>query len=236
MNYSTDLSIITWLEIDEERIYNSPQRRVADVLPDIFSAYTALLPAVGIIEGFPFEQINICKSTIAQINTNASIWKQYGVFSAHQTPDYKLTKFSDLAVQFGVTYDANVIKRLEWGTQGFAVKWEQTASNLLLLLRELAQCATLNLYVVDYYRYEAIEVLPSSDQVVYSVTIEEFISLLSATSFDTTLYLFPDDRSWCLINVEDGDYPILGTSRELGEALGSKSSIEMFPLSPESNV
>lgn len=236
MIYDTDLSVINWLEIDEERICKGSGLQVSEVLPGMFSVCIALLPAVTIIEGFPFEQIDLHNSSIAQLNTNAAIWKHYGVLSAHQTPVYTPVLFRDLAMKFDLPYDAHLLKRLEWRKQGFAIEWAQTASNLSSMLRALSQNALLRLYVIDYYRWSVLDQLPSPEQVVYSVTVEEFIGFLKSTSFDATLYLFPEDRSWCLTNVEDGSFPMLGINQELKAIIALQSGIEMLLLEPETEI
>lgn len=236
MIYDTDLSVINWLNVDEKRIYKGSGLQVSDVLPDIFSAGVALLPAVNIIEGFPFEQIDLHDSSIAQLNFNAAIWKHYGVLSAHQTPVYTPTLFRNLAMKFDLPYDAHLLKRLEWRKQGFAIEWAQTASNLSSMLRALCQNALLRLYVVDYYRWGIVDKLPSPEQVVYFVTVEEFIGFLESTSFDATFYLFPEDRSWCLINVENGSFLMFGTNQELKISIAIQSGIEILYLNPETEL
>ncbi|RPD44571.1 hypothetical protein DNI29_20785 [Hymenobacter sediminis] len=236
MDYSTDLSVVDWLQINEERIYGNRFLQVTDLLPNLFATYTALLPSVGIIEGFPFEQVNLKNPSIAQLNKNAAIWAEYGIYNAQYTPTYTPTCFSDLATQFNLPYNNTLLARLEWQKRGFAIQWEQTASNLMNLLKAVAPDSQLLLYVVDYYRWAAIDELPSADQVVYSITIAEYIEFITAASFDATCYLFPEDTSWCLVNVEDRSFPILGADWASSEAISSQSYIEKLPLSPETQV
>jgi hypothetical protein len=237
MKYSTDLSTIDWLKPTLNTLRGAPISKVKDALPDIFAAYIALLPAVGIIEGFPFVEINLQDSSIAQLNKNAAIWERYGTHTIHRTPNYTLTKFKDLADQFNIPYDLSVIRQLEWGKRGFASQPERTASKLAALLETLSTDAQLLLYIQDYWRWEAVyQLLPCADEVIYHVSIKEFIAFMEQSFFDATLYLFPPDLSWCLFNVEDGLCPVIGVSAEVGAAITVEPSLETFQLTWESEL
>ncbi|HEX8428054.1 hypothetical protein [Hymenobacter sp.] len=237
MKYTTDLSAINWLKPAFNTVGSGPVLKVSDMIPNIFASYTALLPAVGIIEGFPFDEINLQDSSITQLNKNAAIWEQYGTHSIHRVPNYTLTKFKDLADRFTIPYDLSMVKRLEWGKGGFANQNEFTAIKLTALLETLAIDNQLLLYIEDYWRWEAVyQLLPSAEEVVYYVTIKEFIAFMEQSFFDATLYLFPPDLSWCLFNVEDGFCPIIGTSEEVGAAIRSESSLETLQTTWESEL
>lgn len=56
------------------------------------------------------------------------------------------------------------------------------------------------------------QALPTEAEVLYRVTADEFVAFLQRTMFDATAYLFPDDRSWCFVNFEDGLAPVIGLS------------------------
>jgi hypothetical protein len=230
MDYSEAELIVEWLQASKENIENE-EFRVGNLLPATFTNYTALLPAVGIIDGFPFDQIHLHNPSIAQLNHNAYIWRQYGIYTVHATPTYQPTRFEHLASRFSLPYDASIITSLDWRKQGFAIDWERTTSNLRALLHQVTPGdALLVLYVLDYYRWEAINVLPSARNGVYHVSVDEYMEFLMQSYFDPTAYLFPKDKSWCLLTVEDGSFPILAANFE------PESAVETLPLNPTSYV
>lgn len=237
MKYSSDLSIIDWLKPTISTHKNAPILKVKDVLPNIFSAYTALLPAVGIIQNFPFDEIDLQNSSIAQLNKNAAIWEQYGTHTIHRAPNYTPTTFKDLATQFGLPYELSMVRRLEWGKRGFASQPELTAGKLATLLHTLAADNQLLLYIEDYWRWEAIyQLLPSANEVVYHVTVKEFIAFMEQSFFDATLYLFPPNLDWCLFNIEDGLCQVIGTSAEVEASITAEACLETFQLTRESEL
>ncbi|UOG73005.1 hypothetical protein MTX78_12805 [Hymenobacter tibetensis] len=237
MKYSNDLSVIEWLKPTVNTHTSTPVLKVGDAVPNIFATYTALLPAVGIIQGFPFGEINLEDPSIAQLNKNAAIWEQYGTHSIHRKPNYTPITFKHLAAQFGIPYDLSMVRRLEWSKRGFATLSELTMSSLVALLERLTVDNQLFLYIEDYWRWEAVyQLLPSADEVVYCVSIKEFIAFMEQSFFDATLYLFPSDLSWCLFNLEDRLCPVIGTSKKLGATILESPSLETLQLTWESEL
>ncbi|RSK44574.1 hypothetical protein [Hymenobacter perfusus] len=235
MKYKADLTAINWLEIGEQPVIKGGLFRVANALPDVFEAYIALLPAIGLIEGFPFDQISLKDNSIAQTNQNAAIWGEYGIHDAHRTPDYKPTVFRELANQFKLPFDVTLLSRLDWGKRGFAIDWTRTANSLKALLNALATGNDLSLYIEDYWRWAEIhEILPTTDEVLYEVNAEDFLGFMTQSFFDATLYLFPEDRSWCLVNIEDCNVMIIGTDRATAAMIAKTYSLETIDLLYES--
>ncbi|NVO33038.1 hypothetical protein HW554_17660 [Hymenobacter sp. P5342] len=231
MNYSADLSAINWLKIGEQPVTKGQIFRVANALPNVFEAYTALLPAVGHIEGFPFDQVNLKNGSIAQLNENAAIWSKYGIHDAHRTPSYDPTSFRELANQFNLPYDVTLLNKLGWGKRGFAVDWIRTANSFRSLANVLAAASPLSLYIEDYWRWgEGLNILPSADDVLYDVTTDEFVEFMTQSFFDASLYLFPEDKSWCLVNVEDCSVTVIGTDKATAVRISETYPLETMPL------
>lgn len=147
MNYTTDLSAVRWLN---PAYYAGPAAeplKVKHLLPPHYEQYLALLPAVGLIADFPFEQVRPDDASIAQLNRNVAIWTQHGVYTSNRSPDYQPTTFQQLAARFELPCDLSLTKRLPWAKRGFAVLDDPTAARLLQLLNGLAAATKLNLYV-----------------------------------------------------------------------------------------
>ena len=230
MDYSEEELVVHWLQASKENV-EKEEFWVGNVLPSTFTNYTALLPAVGIIDGFPFDQIHLDNPSIAQINHNANIWTQYGIYTVHAFPTYQATRFEHLASRFGLPYDTSITTSLDWGKQGFAIDWERTACNLRTLLQQITPGnASLVLYALDHYRWEAINILPSARNGVYYVSVDEYVEFLRQSYFDATAYLFPKDRNWCLLTVEDSNFPILAAN------FRPESAVETLPLNLTSCV
>lgn len=238
MEFTSDLSAIRWLQPSHgNALYDGPLR-VRHLLPKEYQQYLALLPAVGILEDFPFEQVQLDKATIQQINRNAEIWTRYGIYSSNREPDYQPTTFHQLAAKFGLPYDLSLVSQLPWSKKGFATLAELTAAHLLELLCQLASTTKLNLYVEDYWHWgpQAEQVLPTDDEVVYRVTAQEFVTCFTQMYLDATLYLFPDDLSWCLANAEDALAPVLGIDEPAATTIAERCRLEVLLLSQESAV
>ncbi|RAK70304.1 hypothetical protein DLM85_05525 [Hymenobacter edaphi] len=80
------------------------------------------------------------------------------------------------------------------------------------------------------------QVLPCEDEVLYRVTADEFVAFLQQAMFDATAYLFPDDRSWCLVNFEDGPAPIIGLSTASQVSVLTLAEGEILLLGSESEL
>ncbi|QIX60020.1 hypothetical protein HER32_01965 [Hymenobacter sp. BT18] len=168
MEFTTDLSALDWLPgvlIDKPR--PSPLL-LRHLLPDGFSGYYSLLPVVGIIPDFPFDLVKPEKTSIQQLNQNATIWTQYGVHTPGRKPVYQPTTFQALAARFRLPYTYRLFHDLPWRKAGFNTLSEQTQGQLASLLDELAPAVKLNLYVEDAVRWgpQVHEVLPTGEEVV----------------------------------------------------------------------
>ncbi|WP_324678610.1 hypothetical protein [Hymenobacter sp. GOD-10R] len=211
MDYTTDLSALEWLRGSVSDRSDTESLKVKHLLPNTYSAYIALLPSVGIIDGFPFNKVDPNAISIGQINANVRVWNEYGIYSSNSTPNYSKTSFSDLAKLFELPYSMSMQKTLPWGKRGFSILEQDTLYNLRGILNQVFPNNKVNLYLEDYWRwYEVYNLLPHSEEVIYKVTIDEFIHFFSKSFFDASLHLFSDDRSWCLVNMEDGFCPIIG--------------------------
>ncbi|GAB2939994.1 hypothetical protein GCM10027048_00270 [Hymenobacter coalescens] len=238
MEYTADLSTVRWLN---PAYYFGPADeplKVKHLIPVAYEQYLTLLPVVGIIADFPFGEVQPDSTAIDQINRNVAIWTQHGVYISDRTPHYQSTTFRQLAARFELPYDMSLVNRLPWGRRGFAILEEPSAARLRTLLNGLAAATKLNLYVEDYWRWgpQMHHVLPTDDEVLYRVTADEFVTFLQQAMFDATAYLFPDDRSWCLVNVEDGLAPIIGLSSVAQTRMVMPAHVETMLLNPESEV
>ncbi|GGF06512.1 hypothetical protein [Hymenobacter cavernae] len=211
MDYTTDLSALKWLRGSVSDRSDIESLKVKHLLPNTYSAYIALLPSVGIIDGFPFNEVDPNTISIEQINANVKVWNEYGIYSFNSTPNYSKTRFSKLAKMFELPYDLSMQRTLPWRKRGFAILEQDTLDNLRGILKQIFLTNKVNLYIEDYWRwYEVYNLLPHSKEVIYRANIDEFIHFFSTSFFDASLYLLPDDRSWCLMNIENGFCPVIG--------------------------
>jgi|GEM_PF-6813646 len=236
MNFTTDRAALRWATGNATSPEDKQPLKIKRLFPEEYKAYFALLPVVGIIDDFPFSEVQPNALSIEQTNRNAKIWTRYNIYSAHASPAYRGTNFRELAALFDLPsdYQLAALKKLPWNKKGFDALEDETYSTIGALLKSIAHSAVLNLYIEDAAHYcEVYNLLPTPEEVIYRVTAEDFIQLFRQHFSDAGLCLFPDDKSWCLINREAEFCPLLATSAESGEKVAAQSILEVLSLDGE---
>ena len=106
---------------------------------------------------------------------------------------------------------------------------EKIIASLSILLNEIPESENLILYWEDYYRFNL-------DCSLFRVSKEEYIDEMKNTRFDATAYLYPESRSWCLVNLEDLGFNILAFNNNIKEQINFLKEIENFKLTDESEL
>lgn len=201
-------------------------------LPPTFDNYIAILWTPGLIDNFPFDKINQPPDTIEQINTNVQVWRQFNIFLNEENDEaYRPTTFVELSSLFGKPYNRTIIKSLPWQSQGFKNLFKQTRQRLEIIVNALSNGTELNIYIEDYWRWaEVYNLLPSSEDIAYKISCDEFLDLMDKTSYDANLYLYPVNKSWCLINIEDLGYNILAYNNDFTDKLNHLNLPDTFVM------
>ncbi len=198
------------------------------IIPDSYSKVILIPWAVGIIDDFPFDEYPADKSTIENINKQHQIERQFELFLNNDTEaKYRISSLKELARRFQIEYSIETDSLIKQ-TPGVTRLLSQTKKNLNHLLHLLAKEKKLNLYIQDNDRYKAAM---SDWSLATENTIFEFkdyILFQEKTSWDSTSYLFPEDRMWCLGSIEDYQNFILYCNDDVLSGLAELDGLEYF--------
>ena len=205
---------------------------LSNFLPPIFDNYIAVLGTPGLIDNFPFDKIKQPSNTIEQINTNVEIWKQFKIYTHDSSDDfYRPTTYAELSSIFNLQYDIDVIKFLPWKTQGIKTLISETTQRLDRIVSALSIGEELNIFMEDYWRFLALdELFPYSENAAYKLSQNEYFDLMKRTGYDSTMYLYPTNKSWCLVNIEDLEYNILAFKNTVSDNFNNLSLKDTFRL------
>lgn len=204
--------------------------KVSNFLPK-FDNYIGLTWKVGIIENFPFKDfIKDAKSEI-EIKNNREIWHKFPqAFDDSSELGFTEIPTKELFEKFQIPYhDYKNDHKFPWSTRAIRVLEEKIIASLSILLNEIPESENLILYWDDYYRFDL-------DCSLFRVSKEEYINEMKNTRFDATAYLYPESRSWCLVNLEDLGFNILAFNNNIKEQINFLSEIENFKLTEESEL
>ena len=56
------------------------------------------------------------------------------------------------------------------------------------------------------------------------------------TSWDSNSYLFPDDKGWCLTNLEGLNFSVVAFMNKHMDKVASLNLVDIFKLSPEDKL
>ena len=200
--------------------------------PPIFDNYIAVLWTPGIIDNFPFDKIVQPPDTIEQTNNNVAVWRQFKIFLNQENDEpYRPTTFSELASLFKITHNRQIINSLPWQTEGIKTLFKPTRQRLEKIITALLQDNELNIYFEDYWRWASVyNLLPSDEGVVYKITVSDFMDFMDKSFYDASLYLYPQSKNWCLLNLEDLGYNILAFNNNLADIVAQLNLQDTFKM------
>ena len=225
---STEL--IDWIEsaIDYSNI-KSNSLRISNFLPK-FDHYIGITWKVGVIKDFPFEQLVSNPVTVEEINNNAKIWRSFPQIYGYSENGFKEIDTKELFKMFNIPYhEYKNDNKLPWNSRAIRILERKIIENLSTLLNEISDKNDLLLYWEDYYRY-------GIEDKLFKITIDEFLTELQETGFDSSLYLFPENKDWCLVNLEDLGFNIFAFNDNVKNKMKFLSEIENFKLTYESEL
>ena len=203
---------------------------VNDVLPNLFDRYLLIPWSVGIIDGFPFAEYPNNKDTIENLNKQHSIERDFGIFLNDFSEDkYRKVTLKEIADIFQVQYCADTANLVK-ATPGILPLLEATVQNLKELIRSLQNGQILNLYIEDYFRFQAIHENWKYNKEHVKIEAADYFSFQRDTAWDSTSYLFPASEAWCICTLEDYDHFILGCDNSSYRYLEALASIEAFEV------
>jgi hypothetical protein len=237
MTHTDKLELRKWLTDHIDWNTASRPLLLKNFFPTDFDNYLAILWTPGIIDNFPFNEIVVPPDTIEQTNKNIEIWGNFNVLNEGKDNVYRPTTFKEISERFDLTYDRNIIYNIDWSTRGITTLLSKTRTILNRIINSLRNNDTLNLYVEDYWRWTSVySLLPIDKEVTYNVTVEEFMKFMDDTFFDANAYLFPDDKSWCLINLEDLNFSVIAFNNQHLDTVNNLNLVDTFKLSPEDKL
>jgi hypothetical protein len=210
---------------------------VKDCLPP-FDNYLAILWVPGIVDNFPFDKIVEPPITIEQINTNVAIRRQFNLFLNEESDQpYRETTFQELAKHFNKPYNRQIIYSLRWETKGIKTLFRQTRQRLEKLINELSGNETLYAYIEDHWRwFNVYNVMPAISDSVYQTTADEYLEFMDKSFYDANIYLYPENKSWCLLNLEDLSYNILGYNNAVADKINQLNLTDIFIMKSSDGV
>ena len=222
--------IIGWLEssIEYSRI-KSNSLKISNFLPK-FDHYIGIVWKIGIIRNFPFKSFISEATTVDEINNNVNIWNTYPQIYQNSENGFTEINRKKLFKMFNIQYheyknDFN----LPWNSRAIRVLQRKIVEDLSILIDEINQKNELFLYWEDYYRF-------GIEDNLFKITKDEYLHKLEETRFDVNFYLFPENRNWCLVNLEDLGFNIFAYNSVIKNDLKSFSKIETFDLTSESEI
>lgn len=230
MQKITSTEINEWLESAINWQNDLRPLRVSNFIPK-FDNYIGLTWKVGIIENFPFKDfIEDAKSRIEIKNNREILNKFKQTFDDSSDLGFREISKKELFGKFKIPYhDYKNDGKFPWNTRAIRILEESIKENLSKILNAIPENNNLIMYWEDYYRYNLSEKL-------FRVSKEEYIDVMNNTKFDSSTYLYPESKNWCLVNLEDLGFNILAFNNEISEHLHFLSEIEKFKLYEESEL
>ena len=210
---------------------DSPVKKITDFIPESFDNYFLINWNYGIIDNFPFDSYPADKDSIANINGQVNIDRQFGVFLKNTFQDsaaeklYRKTTLKEIASRFNVPHSADTISKIK-STPGLAPLPTATIDNIQKLIELIGQ-DTLYLYIHDNDRYSWQDNWAFKKENIITDK-QQYIKFLTKTVFDSVSYLFNDRHSWCLATMEDFGYFILCADNSTADKLKLIPDLEIF--------
>ncbi|OWK74502.1 hypothetical protein CBW16_03590 [Flavobacteriaceae bacterium JJC] len=219
-----------WLEsaIDYYTIKDN-SLKISNFLPK-FDYYVGIKWKVGIIEDFPFEDIIAKAESPNDLNSNRRIWRKFSQIYEDSDSGFTEIGSKELFEKFEIPFhEYKNDHRLPWNSRAIRVLDSKILESLSSLVNHLPEVSNLYLYWEDYYRY-------GLEDKLFKVSTEEFLNEIRETGYDASVYLFPESKNWCLMNLEDLGFNIFAFNENINIKIESLSSIEYFNLTYESEI
>jgi len=219
-----------WLENAIKWQNVSRPLKVSNFLPK-FDNYFGLTWKIGIIENFPFNDfINNAKSE-AEIKNNREIWNCHPqAFDEESEIGFVEISTKEAFIKFQIPYhDYKNDGKLPWNTRAIRILESKILESLSLILEKIPENENLIMYWEDYYRYNIEDNL-------FNISKEEFLKEMQDTRLDASIYLYPESKNWCLVNLEDLGFNILAFNNVIKPQMEFLTQVENFKLTEESEL
>jgi len=204
--------------------------KVSNFLPK-FDNYIGLTWKVGIIENFPFKDfIKDAKSEI-EIKNNREIWHKFPqAFDDSSELGFTEIPTKKLFEKFQIPYhDYKNDGKFPWSTRAIRILESKIKETLSLILEKIPENENLIMYWEDNYRYNIEDNL-------FNISREEYLKEMQDTRFDASIYLYPESKNWCLVNLEDLGFNILAFNDVIKSQMEFLTQVENFKLTEESEL
>lgn len=225
----TSSEINHWIEISTKLKKDLSPLRVSNFLPK-FDNYVGLTWKVGIIENFPFHDFIEDAWSEMEIKNNRLIWNNFPQTFNDSENGFTEIPTPELFKKFDIPYhDYKNDGKFPWHTRAIKVLDSKIVESLSRLLNKIPENENLILYWEDHYRFDV-------DDKLFKVSKEEFIEEVEKTKFDASMFLYPESKNWCLVNLEDLAFNILAFNNDIKHEMNFLSQIEHFKLTEESEL
>ena len=224
MNKSNNLENYIWLT---ERInWQTAKRplRLMNFIPNSFDNYLGIIWNIEIIKDFPFQNFIENPESEEEIKNNRLIWNKFPSIFKNSYENFSEISTRELFLKFKIPYDYYKNDgKLPWHTKAIKVNFDKLNTNLWESLRGLESGEELNVYWEDYYRFEL-------EDKYFKGSLKEFLKELEESGYDASVYIFPNNKEWCFINLEDLGFNVIAFNDIVRDKLDF-TKIEIFKLS-----
>jgi len=219
-----------WLENAIDWQNDSHPLKVSNFLPK-FDNYVGLNWKLGIIENFPFNDFIENAKSQAEIKNNREIWHNFPeAFNEDSETGFVEIETEEIFRKFKIPYhDYKNDGKLPWNTRAIRILESKIKESLSLILEKIPENENLIMYWEDNYRYNIEDNL-------FNISKEEFLKEMQNTRFDASIYLYPESKNWCLVNLEDLGFNILAFNDVIKPQMEFLTQIENFKLTEESEL
>jgi len=203
---------------------------INDFIPNLFDRYFLIPWAVGIIDRFPFTDYPNNKGTIENLNKQQSIERDFGIFLMDNNErQYRKVTLKEIAQRFQVQYCADTANLVK-ATPGISPLLGATVQTLKELILHLQNDQILNLYVEDDFRFQAVHETWKYNKENVKIAAADYLSYQQDTAWDSTSYLFPVSKDWCLCTLENYHHFIFCCDNSSYKYFEALTSIEAFEV------
>ena len=195
--------------------------RLNNFIPNSFDNYLGIIWNVEIIKDFPFQNFIENPDTEEEIKNNRLIWNKFPSIFSNSNEDFSKISTLQLFSKFNIPYDYYKNDgMLPWHTKAIKVNFDKLNANLYESLRGLESEDILNVYWEDYYRFDL-------ENKYFEASLKEFLTELEESGYDASVYIFPSNKDWCFINLEDLGFNILAYNNNVKDKI-DLTNLETF--------
>lgn len=223
----------SWLaEARSKRLTEKPLK-IQHLIPAVFDNYMIILWPVGVIDDFPFCNVITQTASIEQLNRNIEIWSAFNILYVADETKYRPSSYKKLSDLFKLSYDRNIYKEIDWQQRGIMTLLGDTEKTLYGIIEALKDSDLLNLIVEGSGRWESLNSFRwSGPELAHQITTADYLQFMKDTFYDSDSYLFPHDKSWCLVSFEDLELSLLGVNQLHVRTIEDLNILDIFPVSP----